>query len=304
MFEIPIVDNEEWEPDLDFLVEIYDCESPKQERMSGDDTQCRVTILDEDIPGTLGFEMTDIRVNRNQEKVDVVIKRSDGSAGAISCIVKTEPLTDKNADGAYDPSNAIEVEDYLPKWEEVTFETGEMDRTVSISIVNDKVHHIDGKPPGKTDGDENSEEEEAREVMFKVIIEKSKPVGVKISKRNCAIVTIVSGGEESSQIIQEQKLLEYFLSTRDPTWRQQFKNALLLGPQIDEDDMVVVSVTLWEAVFQFLLYNWKLLFAFIPPIRWGGGKYAFVVALAMIGVITGIVGEVAELIGCVLSLDP
>lgn len=149
------------------------------------------------------------------------MKRSYGSAGTISCIVKTEPLTDKNADGVYDPSNAVELEDYLPKYEQVTFETGEMDRTVSISIVNDKVHHIDGKPPAKTaDGEENSEEEEALEVMFKVIIEKSEPVGVKISKRNCAIVTIVSGGEEETQMMQEQKLLEYFLSTREPSWPQ------------------------------------------------------------------------------------
>jgi len=140
-------------------------------------------------------------------------------------------LTEKNAAGAYDPSNAVELEDYLPKYEQVIFETGEMDRTVSISIVNDKVHHIDGKPPGKTaDGDENSAEEEAVEVMFKVIIEKSEPVGVKISKRNCAIVTIVSGGEEETQMMQEQKLLEYFLSTREPSWPQQFKNALMLGP--------------------------------------------------------------------------
>ena len=140
-------------------------------------------------------------------------------------------MTEKNAAGAYDPSNAVELEDYLPKYEQVTFETGEMDRTVSISIVNDKVHHIDGKPPGKTaDGDENSAEEEAVEVMFKVIIEKSEPVGVKISKRNRAIVTIVSGGEEETQMIQEQKLLEYFLSTREPSWKQQFKNALMLGP--------------------------------------------------------------------------
>ena len=38
VFEIPIVDNDQWEPDLDFLVEIYDCESSKQERMVGDDT--------------------------------------------------------------------------------------------------------------------------------------------------------------------------------------------------------------------------------------------------------------------------
>ena len=38
VFEIPIVDNEQWEPDLDFLVEIYDCETSKQERLVGDDT--------------------------------------------------------------------------------------------------------------------------------------------------------------------------------------------------------------------------------------------------------------------------
>jgi len=182
--------------------------------------------------------------------VDIVVKRSDGSAGTISCTVKTEPLTAKNADGVYDPTNAQALEDYLPKHDIISFDTGEMDRTVSISIVNEKVHHIDGKPPGKTaDGDENSEEEEALEVMFKVIIEKAEPEGVKISKRNCAIVTIVSGGEEETHMMQEQKLLEYFLSTREPSWAQQFKNALMLGPQIDEDDMVVVNVTLGEAIF-------------------------------------------------------
>jgi len=56
--------------------------------------------------------------------------------------------------------------------------------------------------------------------MFKVKIEKPEPKGVKVSKRNCAIITIVSGGEEENQILQEQKLLEYFLSTQDPTWGQ------------------------------------------------------------------------------------
>jgi hypothetical protein len=51
---------------LDFLVELYEIDAPpKRERLIGDDTQCRVTILDEDFPGTLGFEVTDIRVNKN-----------------------------------------------------------------------------------------------------------------------------------------------------------------------------------------------------------------------------------------------
>ena len=53
LIQIPINDDEEWNPDLDFFVELYDAET--KERLSGDDTKCKVTILDEDFPGTLGF---------------------------------------------------------------------------------------------------------------------------------------------------------------------------------------------------------------------------------------------------------
>jgi hypothetical protein len=34
---VEIIDNDEWEPDLDFLVELYDKETGK--RLEGDDTQ-------------------------------------------------------------------------------------------------------------------------------------------------------------------------------------------------------------------------------------------------------------------------
>ena len=39
--------------------------------------------------------------------------------------------------------------------------------------------------------------------------------------------------------------------------------------------------------------GWKVLFAFIPPVEWGGGWPAFFVALIFIGLITAIVAEVA-----------
>lgn len=54
--QVEIIDNNEWEPDLDFIVELYDKETGK--RLEGDDTRCRVTILDEDSPGIIGFEIT------------------------------------------------------------------------------------------------------------------------------------------------------------------------------------------------------------------------------------------------------
>lgn len=34
--------------------------------------------------------------------------------------------------------------------------------------------------------------------MFKVKIEKPEPKGVRVSKKNCAIITIVSGGDEEN----------------------------------------------------------------------------------------------------------
>jgi hypothetical protein len=61
-FEVPIVDDEEWEPDLDFAIELYDPNTEESDKLAGDDTKCIVTILDEDFPGTIGFECTDVTV--------------------------------------------------------------------------------------------------------------------------------------------------------------------------------------------------------------------------------------------------
>ena len=56
---IPIVDDEEWNPDLDFFVELFDPHSIDEDqipkKLEGDDTRCKVTILDEDFPGVIGF---------------------------------------------------------------------------------------------------------------------------------------------------------------------------------------------------------------------------------------------------------
>jgi len=60
--DLKIFDNQEWQPDMDFYVELYDPMNGK--RLFGDDTECRITILDEDFPGKLGFENTEIIASR------------------------------------------------------------------------------------------------------------------------------------------------------------------------------------------------------------------------------------------------
>lgn len=63
--KITIFDNNNWQPDLDFYIEIYDPNGAGHPKFFGDDTRCKVTILDEDFPGCLTFEETQLTVNKN-----------------------------------------------------------------------------------------------------------------------------------------------------------------------------------------------------------------------------------------------
>ena len=86
--EIKIHDDDEWNPDNDFFIELYDIKTKK--RLMGDDTQCKVTILDEDCPGKLVFAQTEVHGSRKNDKVAVTINRIEGTDCKISCVVRTE----------------------------------------------------------------------------------------------------------------------------------------------------------------------------------------------------------------------
>ena len=59
-----------------------------------------------------------------------------------------------------------------------------------------------------------------------------------------------------------------------------------------------------DAFWHFVLIGWKVFYSLIPPPHYGGGLPCFGVALAFIGITTAIVGEFAELFGCVIGLKP
>jgi hypothetical protein len=67
--------------------------------------------LDEDFPGTLRFDDTQVSVNKAQGKVSLKVLREEGSDGKISCIVRTEAMEATKGIGC---KNAAEFEDYLP----------------------------------------------------------------------------------------------------------------------------------------------------------------------------------------------
>ena len=77
---------------MEFFVELYDPTGTMgMPKFYGDDTKTKITILDEDFPGTLCFEETQLEVNRALDKIEIKILRLDGSDGQISCTVRTQP---------------------------------------------------------------------------------------------------------------------------------------------------------------------------------------------------------------------
>ena len=316
--KVQIVDNNEWEPDLDFYIELYDLstmggasqgneeEEPKYTRLDGDDTRCKVTILDEDFPGTIGFECTNLQVLKSQERVEITIVRNEGSDGQISCTIQTESLNEQGNAGVA----AVEFEDYIPRHEKVIFQNGENSKVISITLVNERVKQLgDNTKMLKVDEDDESRDEieemdEVLDVIFKVKIERAEPEGVKISKKNVCFVTIVQNDSVNKHEDEQLKLLNYFIQSKEPSWSQQFIAALSLGPVIDQDNLIVDEVSLGEALMHFATIGWKVLFALVPPPKMGGGIPAFLIALAFIGIVTAVVGEVATVLGCVAGLEP
>lgn len=55
--DILIKDDDDWNPDRDFFVKLYDAHSG--ELLEGKDRETRITIIDDDKPGNIAFEKKD-----------------------------------------------------------------------------------------------------------------------------------------------------------------------------------------------------------------------------------------------------
>ena len=292
--EIEIIDDDQWEPDEDFYVELQD--PLTGERLAGEDTQCRVTIIDDDEPGVLAFEFPNIKVRPKDKYALLKVQRSNGSDGVVKCHFETKEL--EVGAKAYD--------DYCPQTNMLIFAHGETVKEIKIEIIDSRqkegttANHLDGTAE-EDKRDKDDTEKESRSDIFIVKIFDAQPDGCKISKRNTCQVEIVADHESIKQEEEMEKLLNYFAEQQNVTWCGQFKQACMLQPQVDEDGGVD-DISCCEAFMHFLTIGWKVLFAIIPPRRYKGGWPAFFMALGVIGAITAVVGELATVLGCVLGI--
>ena len=128
-----------------------------------------------------------------------------------------------------------------------------------IKLVNDKIGVTEDIKEFKEvneeeekEGSEEGSEEGEPDLIFKVKLDKPEPAGVKISKKNVCLVTLVKSEDEDKMLASQRKLIEFYLQMQDPSWSQLFKNAVLLGPVIDDDDHELTEVDGFEAAMHFL----------------------------------------------------
>lgn len=286
--QINIVDDDQWEPDKDFKVQLLD--EVDQEVLPGADTECIITILDEDKPGNIGFKERFVTVKRKDEFAFIEVERIDGSDGDINC--KAETIND--VDILPGKRQAVEHKDFVPfKGEEIEFKKNE----VSMRI---KVEMPDCEEETPVDDDEG---EGGDVVSFAIKLYDPFPEAVKLSRKDTCFIDIEPNNSEEDIRMEKERaqMVDYFVANKEITWGQQFKVACMLGPSVDSDNLLV-DVDTVEAILHLFGMPWKVVFATIPPRKMCGGWLAFIIALAEIGVITTFVGEIAMILGCTVGL--
>jgi len=95
---------------------------------------------------------------------------------------------------------------------------------------------------------------------------------------------------------------EQRLADGSAKWADQFLQAMRVSgdPEAEEDAPEKPSMCAW--VLHFVSLPWKLLVALVPPAELGGGWPCFATAIIVIGILTAVIGDLANLLGCAIGL--
>lgn len=166
-----INDDDNWEPDEDFHVQLKDPDTG--DNLKGKDTRTRVTIIDDDKPGQISFEEIKGHIKalaaEKNTTCEIVLIRKNGCDGLVEVGYKTFDLCNTSHSAQADV-------DYVPKEGTVSFKHGVSKASIEIEII--------GKP--------NDEE---RDEQFGLKLTSIEPKGAKLSKKSQMTVSITTDAE-------------------------------------------------------------------------------------------------------------
>mmetsp|Transcript_53252 Transcript_53252/g.84682 ORF Transcript_53252/g.84682 Transcript_53252/m.84682 type:complete len:744 (+) Transcript_53252:1-2232(+) len=284
IIKVPIIDNEVWEEREDFSVCLDGLtnEGTVVQNKKGIVASSygsvgygfrttKVIILNDDEPGTLVFSVDEVKASRESEEVNVFVNRINGSTGAIT--VNYQTIDDTACAG----TNYTATSGKLDFAHDVTTTNFNVVVSPMLHSRKDKSFRIKLSDPSEG-----------------VKFDADRDGGVE-----CAICEVILPGSGSKrQWCLDTFAIDckFFSSLGD--WREQFAGAIYCNGTAAEQS----TSTIGDWVFHLLSFFWKIIFAFIPPARIAGGWACFCSALAMIGAVTMVVGDMASLMGCCMSI--
>lgn len=232
-------------------------------------------------PGKLAFAYEHLSVQGlpSKQLVDVIVCRRAGCTGSVGCKFHTEQLS------------SVPSYDYTEADGNIEFEEGETEQLVSIEILSKGIN-------------ESTDE-------FLVVLEDAQG-GASFDAND-------DGGTESSILTVKINALQGLSSSTSgrllraldrcvnfdemsagfSQWHDQFVAAIYCNGSPEEQ----AEAGKMDWFFHIVSFPWKLLFSLVPPTCFGGGWPCFYFSLLMIALVTAVIGDFAELFGCVIDLE-
>lgn len=282
----------QWKEDSDFTVKLLDTDLRTQGlSLNSSRSTAKVTIVDEDRPGTLGFseEFMDVQGGEQKEttqsrltclvgcaqarkdnsNLQCTVQRKNGSAGKVSCSYRTESDT------------ATEGADFEKQEGTLEFGPNQTSKIITIKIM----------PRSRYDPTE----------MFRLIISDATG-GASFDSTtdggaNSAVLSITLHGDEVGKALQVNWDRA---SLGTSNWKDQFAEVRYVGGSPEEQ----ANASCKDWIMHLVFLPWRFLGAVVPPPQYCGGWLCFFCALGMVGFVTVVIGDTAELLGCCLGIPP
>ncbi|VDN52786.1 unnamed protein product [Dracunculus medinensis] len=286
-----------------------------------------IMILDDDHAGVFAFKQGNFQVNENCGFVSLKVWRTSGCRGKVILPYRT-----------YDGS-AVAGNDYSTKENEIVFDNNQTEGEIQIGILDtgqyertdyffvelyqpiwtkkmserycstfcrsrhsDDLLYLDSKHDKINLTSEQLE-----------IAELGKPRLGDI--KTCKII-IKESKEFQSVIDRMLRTANSSLMLGTSSWREQFVDALTVSASGISDRNTGESTVggnignekegnepkFMDYLMHFVCVPWKLVFATIPPTEYWGGWACFIVSIALIGLFTAVIGDLASHFGCWIGL--
>ena len=304
---IPIIDNDVFEEDEHFVVRLsnlrdMDREGRDLEKVKvelANPSFATILILDDDRAGCFQFDTPHYDVSETCGEVTVTVVRHSGARGRISVPYKVISGTARSGEHFQGDDTGV-----------LCFENEQFEAKFNIKIVDEDKYnkdiefYVELEEPHWA---KLQEIEQAEDIIGKE--EDIAKLGAPYLGDMKRLTIAIKEDEEFRGLvdkIHKKSLAQQQAVASTSSWQQQFVEALTVGDSGEEDcdkeGGQAAKPGCIDYVMHYLTLPWKLLFALIPPTEYFGGWLCFVVSIVLIGLVTGIVGDVASLFGCTVGL--